>query len=121
MLKTVNDLKVYQLAYKLAMEIFLLARKFPIEEKYSLTNQIIRSSRSVAINIREGFAKRRYENIFLRHLTDALGSSDETRGWNDFAFDCKYIIIKEHDYFDENYDDLNAMLYSLCNNWQKFN
>lgn len=74
MIKTVKDLKAYQLAYKLAMEIFQLTRKLPKGEKYSLRDQIVRSFRSVAINIRERFAKRRYENIFIRHLTDSLGS-----------------------------------------------
>ena len=120
MIKTVKDLKVYQLAYKLAMEIFQLTRNFPKEEKYSLTDQIVRSSRSVAINIREGFAKRRYQNIFIRHLTDSLGSSDETRGWLDFSLDCKYITKEEHDHFDNKYDEVNAMLHSLCNKWKSF-
>lgn len=120
MIKSVKDLKVYQLAYKLAMEVFELTRKFPKEEKFSLTDQVIRSSRSVAINIREGFAKRRYENVFHRHLTDSQGSSDETRGWLDFAFDCKYITEEEHIYFEKQYDEVNAMLYSLNEKWETF-
>jgi four helix bundle protein len=90
-IKSCKDLKVYQLAYKLAIEIFEITKQFPNKETYSLTDQIIRSSRSVAINIREGFAKRKYEQVFIRHLNDALGSSEETRGWLDFALDCKYI------------------------------
>lgn len=81
-IKSLKDLKVYQLAYELAMEIFEITKTFPPEEKYSLTDQIRRSSRSVPINIREGFAKRKYEQIFIRHLNDALGSSEETGdGW----------------------------------------
>lgn len=99
-IKSVKDLKVYQLAFKLANEIFEVSKSFPVEEKYSLTDQIRRSSRSVAINIREGFAKRQYENIFIRHLVDSLGSSEETRGWNDFAFEAKYINQEKHSYFD---------------------
>lgn len=83
-IKSVRDLEVYRLALELAMEVFELTKKFPKEEKYSLTDQIRRSSRSVPINIREGFAKRRYENLFIRHLNDAMGSSEETRGWLDF-------------------------------------
>ncbi len=102
------------------MEIFELAKCFPKEEKYSLTDQVIRSSRSVAINIREGFAKRKYEKLFIRHLIDSSGSSDETRGWLDFSLDCKYISEKEHEYFDKNYDHVNAMLYKLSSNWQNF-
>ena len=70
-IKSVKDLKVYNIAFKFDMEIFRLTLNFPIEERYSLTDQIRRSSRSVAINIREGFAKRRYENVFIRHLNDS--------------------------------------------------
>lgn len=88
-LRSIKDLKVYQLAYKLAMEIYSITKAFPAEEKYSLTDQIRRSSRSVAINIREGYAKRKYEQVFIRHLNDSLGSSEETRGWLDFAHSCK--------------------------------
>lgn len=102
------------------MEIFELTRKFPKEEKYSLTDQIIRSSRSVPINIREGFAKRKYENIFTKHLIDAVGSSEETRGWLDFALDCNYITKEEYESYNKSYDEINAMLYSLNKNWQKF-
>ena len=79
-IKSVKDLKVYKVAFDLAMEIFKLTLDFPKEERYSLTDQIRRSSRSVAINIREGFAKKRYENVFIRHLNDSIGSSEETRG-----------------------------------------
>src|SRR5207249_164394 len=70
MLQGHRDLKVYQLAYKLAMEIFRLSKAFPREEVYSLTDQIRRSSRSVAANIAEGFRKRRYPNMLISKLTD---------------------------------------------------
>lgn len=71
---------VYQMAYKLAMEIFEITKKFLKEETHSLVDQMRCSSRSVAINIREGYAKIRYEQVLMRHLNDALGSSEETRG-----------------------------------------
>ena len=116
--KTVKDLKVYNLAFELAMEIFRLTQSFPKEEQYSLTDQIRRSSRSVAINIREGFAKRRYENVLIRHLNDSIGSSEETRGWLDFSFHCGYLNQTSHGSLDMRYDEINAMLYSLMNNWQ---
>jgi len=119
-IKSVKDLKVYQLAYKLALEIFQISKDFPREEKYSLTDQIRRSSRSAAINIREGFAKRHYENIFILHLVDALGSADETRGWKDFAFEAKYINKEQHIYFNNQYNQLNAMLCKLIENWKNF-
>ncbi|MEW6607397.1 MAG: four helix bundle protein [bacterium] len=120
MIKNVGDLKVYQLSYELAMEVFEITKKFPKEETYSLTDQIRRSSRSVAINIREGYAKRKYEQVFNRHLNDSLGSSEETRGWLDIARDCKYITEDEHKKLYGRYGEVNAMLYSLMNKWHKF-
>jgi four helix bundle protein len=119
-IKSVRDLNVYQLAYRLAMEIFEITKRFPKEETYSLTDQMRKSSRSVAINIREGYAKRRYEQVFIRHLNDSLGSSEETRGWLDFARDCRYITKDEYKKLDDRYDEVNAMLYRLTNNWQNF-
>jgi len=119
-IRSVKDLKVYQMAYKLSMDIFDITKKFPKEETYSLTDQIRRSSRSVAMNIREGFAKRKYEQVFIRHLNDALGSSEETRGWLDFSLDSKYILENEHKRLDRQYDEVNAMLYSLMNSWRNF-
>ncbi len=119
-IKNVKDLKVYQLAYRLAVEIFETTKEFPKEETYSLTDQIRISSRSTAINIREGFAKRKYEQMFIRYLNDALGSSEETRGWLDFSLDCRYISSEKHKHLDGQYDEVNAMLYSLMNNWQNF-
>lgn len=119
-IRNVKDLKVYKLAYSLAMDIFYLTKKFPKEETYSLTDQIRRSSRSVAINIREGYAKRKYEQVFIKQLNDALGSSEETRGWLDFALDCKYIDKDKYDKLDGSYTEVGAMLYSLMNNWRTF-
>jgi len=117
-IKSVKALKVYNIAFELAMKIFKLTQDFPKEEQYSLTDQMRRSSRSVAINIREGFAKKRYENVFIRHLNDALGSSEETRGWLDFSLRCRYIDPKIHEMLDTSYDEVNAMLYSLMKNWK---
>ena len=102
------------------MEIFGITKKFPKEETYSLTDQIRRSSRSVAINIREGFAKKKYEQVFVRHLNDALGSSEETRGWLDFSLDCKYISKEEHKKLDSQYDEVNAMIYTLMHKWETY-
>lgn len=78
MLQGHKDLKVYQLAYKSAMEIFNESKAFPIEERYSLTDQIRRSSRSVAINIAEAFRKRRYRNMFVKKLSDSDAEATET-------------------------------------------
>ncbi|MGB2727484.1 MAG: four helix bundle protein [Halobacteriota archaeon] len=119
-IKSCKDLKVYNLAFELAMQIFEMTKTFPKEEKYSLTDQIRRSSRSAAINIREGFAKRKYENVFIRHLNDSIGSSEETRGWLDFAHACQYIQGDTHKERDQRYEELNKMLYSLMNNWKSY-
>ena len=117
-IRNVNDLKVYRLAYQLAMEVFKMTERFPREELYSLTDQIRRSSRSVAINIREGYAKRRYLQVFIRHLNDALGSGEETRGWLNFSMDCDYINKEQFQRLDSRYDEVNAMLYRLMNGWK---
>lgn len=62
----------------------------------------------------------RYEQVFIRHLNDALGSSEETRGWLDFSLDCKYLQEEKYKRLDSKYDEVNAMLYALMNNWQTF-
>ena len=116
--RSVKDLKVHRLAYALAMEIFETTKGFPKHETHSLTDHIRKSSRPVANNIREGFAKRYYTQVFVRHLSDALGSSEETRGWLDFSLDCGYITEGQHDGLDERYDEMNAMLYSLRGKWE---
>ena len=117
-IKSHNDLKIYKLSYDLSMDIYNLTKKFPREELYSLTDQIRRSSRSIPANIREGFAKRKYENIFIRHLNDALGSSEETRTWLEFSRDCKYIPMNEFDKLDNQYKELSAMIFVLMNRWE---
>jgi len=77
-----SDLKVYRLAYALAMEIFNLSKKFPAEERYSLTDQIRRSSRSVASNIGEGYRKKRYPRMFVSKMADADGELPKLKsGW----------------------------------------
>lgn len=119
-IKTYKDLSVYQLLYKLAMEIFEITKKFPKEEFYSLVGQIRKSSRSVPANIAEGWAKRRYENVFMRHLNDANGSCEETKVWLDFSKDCGYISLDVHTRLYNEYNRVGAILNSLMNNWETF-
>jgi four helix bundle protein len=90
-----RDLRVYQLAFRLAMEIFNLSKTFPQEERYSLTSQIRRSSRSVAANIAEGFRKRQYPNMFLSKLADSDAEATETQVWLDFARGCGYLSSED--------------------------
>ncbi len=119
-IKSIRDLKVYQAAYQLAVDVFHITKTFPKAETYSLVDQLRRSSRSVASNIREGYGKRRYEQLFIRHLNDALGSSEETRTWLEFSRDANYIAREQYDAIEHRYDEVSAMLYTLMENWQKF-
>ena len=102
------------------MEIFHLSKRFPPEEKYSLTSQIRRSSRSVASNIAEGFRKRRYPNHFVSKLTDCDGEATETQVWIDFAFDCGYISKKHRDNLTSRYEAVGRMLGGMMANPDKF-
>jgi four helix bundle protein len=115
-----RDLKVYQLAYKLAMEIFNESKSFPKEEQYSLTDQICRSSRGVATNIAEGFRKRRYPNMFVSKMVDADGEATETQVWLDFACDCGYLLQKRHDELTVGYEDVGKMLGGMITAPEKF-
>jgi len=90
-IRSAKELIVYQKAYRLAMAIFEITKGFPPEERYALTGQIRRSSRSVFLNLREAWAKRRYEAHFISKLTDCDGENSETDSSLDFARDCGYI------------------------------
>ena len=120
MLRGHRDLKVYQLAYKLAMEIFDLSKGFPREERYSLTDQIRRSSRSVAANIAEGFRKRRYPNMLVNKLTDSDGEATETQVWLDFGFDCGYMSQENRDRLTAGYEEVGKMLSGMMANPARF-
>ncbi|HKL08779.1 MAG TPA: four helix bundle protein [Bacteroidales bacterium] len=115
-----RQLKVYQKAYKLAMEIFEMSKKFPVEEKYSLTDQIRRSSRSVCSNIAEAYRKRRYPKHFTSKITDADAEASETIVWLDFAMDCKYILQATHDHLENEYEEVGKMLGSMADHPEKF-
>lgn len=119
-IKTFLDFDVYELAHKLSMEIFKITIEFPKEEKYSLTDQIRRSSRSVAVNITEGWGKRKYENSFKKHLIDSSGSLGETKSWLLISFDCKYIDIAAYKSLTEKYETLGSKLFKLHDNWKSF-
>ena len=118
--KSAKDLSVYQAAYALAMEIFRISKDWPVEERYSLTDQIRRSSRSVCANLREGWAKRRYEAHFLSKLTDADGENSETETWLDFAKDCGYLSFEDHDRLTTQALEVGAMLGSMIKDPSSF-
>ena len=119
-LRGYKDLKVYQLAYKLAMEIFNESKSFPKEERYSLTDQIRRSSRSVATNIAEAFRKRQYPNMFMNKLSDSDAETAETQVWLDFSFDCGYLSQKRRDELVASYEEIGRMLGSMMTSPEKF-
>jgi four helix bundle protein len=112
-IETAKDLEVYQLAYRLAMRIFELSKQFPPEERWALTGQIRRSSRSVCLNLREAWAKRRYEAHFVSKLTDCDGESNETDTSLDFARDCGYISEMEHQELSTENRSVGRMLGSM--------
>ena len=105
-----RDLRVYQLAFKLAMEIFEESKSFPKEEKYSLTDQIRRASRSVASNIAEGYRKKLYPKMFVSKMADADGEATETQVWLDFAEACGYLSRKRQLELRAGYEEIGRML-----------
>src|SRR2546421_9896153 len=111
-----RDLKVYQLAYKLAMEIFRASKAFPQDERYSLTDQSRRSSRSVAANIAEGFRKRQYPNMFVSRLADSDAEATETQVSLDFVLDCGYISRDNSDRLTSGYEEIGRMLSGMMSN-----
>ncbi len=119
-IKTFRDLDVYVLAHDLAVEIFQMTKNFPPEEMYSLTNQIRRSSRSAAVNIAEGWGKRRHENLFKRHLIDSAGSVEETKSWLLFSVDYGYVVKERYDTILKKYEELGAKLFKLHDHWHTY-
>ena len=115
-----RDLIVFQKAYEVAMEIFEVTNEFPKEEKYSLTDQIRRSSRSITSNIAEAWAKKIYVKSFVSKLSDSLGEEFETEVWLDYSRDCKYITPETYDVFISKYDEIRKMLISMIKNPEKF-
>ncbi|WP_194851348.1 four helix bundle protein [Nonlabens antarcticus] len=115
-----ENLIAYQKAYNNAMSIFEISKSFPTVEKYAVTDQIRRSSRSVCANIAEAYRKRRYPKHFISKLTDADGENSETAVWIRFALDCNY-IKKEH--FDSIYSEtleIGKLINYMINNPNKF-
>ena len=105
-----RDLKVYQKAFKLAMDIFKMTKDFPEEEKYALTTQIKKSSRSVCSSIGEGYRKRKYQAHFVSKMTDSDMENSETQVWLDFAVACKYISKEDYSDLTQKSEEVGRML-----------
>ncbi|WP_107668709.1 four helix bundle protein [Cyanothece sp. BG0011] len=115
-IKSHKDLKSYQKAFFAAMRIFELSKNFPKDEKYSLTDQIRRSSRSVCANLAEAWRKRRYEAAFVAKLNDSEAEAAETQTWLDFAVECKYLEPAIGQELSNIYDEIIAILVKIINN-----
>lgn len=115
-----RDLKAYQLAYDLAMQVFVESKHFPVEEKYSLTDQIRRASRSVAANIAEGYRKKQYPKLFVSKMADADGEATETQVWLDFARDCGYLSPQIQKKLTARYEELGRMVGSMILRPERF-
>ena len=117
---TFKDLIVYKIAFKLAMEIFNISKSFPAEEKFGLTSQIRRSSRSVCSNIAEGYRKRKYEAHFMSKLSDADMENTETKVWLDFALECRYFDDNIHLCLYQQSEEIGKLISYMIKNPKRF-
>src|SRR6201993_53745 len=108
--RSFRDLNVYRQARETAQQIFEVSRQFPVEERYSLTDQIRRSSRSVKAMIAEAWGRRRYKAVFVNKLDEALGEATETQSWLDDAFDSGYLKAEQHEKLDSSWRLIGGML-----------
>jgi four helix bundle protein len=118
--KRVQDLEVYKLAFETAMKIFEITKSFPPEEKYSLIDQIRRSSRSVCANLAEGWRKRKYIAAFVNKLLDAAQEAADPQTWLEFALKCNYITMEVYEELYERYEHIFAMLNTMENKADAF-
>ncbi|MBI1780306.1 MAG: four helix bundle protein [Sphingobacteriales bacterium] len=115
-----KELFAFRKAYELAMEIFMITKMFPGEEKYSLIDQIRRSSRSVCTNIVEAFRRRRYRDYFISKLNDSETENAETQVWLDFSKDCKYLTLEEYEKLTSLNTEVGKLIWYMINNPDKF-
>lgn len=111
-----HELDVYRISFETAMQIFEISRAFPAEERYSLADQVRRSSRAVCANIAEAWRKRRYEGSFLLRLNDAEAEAAETQTWIEFAVKCGYLETEKGRELFAIYDNILGKLVNLINN-----
>lgn len=115
-----RDLKVYKIAFDCALEIFRITKGFPTEEKYSLVDQIRRSSRSVCTNLSEAWRKRKYSRVFENKLTDAMQEASETQAWLEFSLPCGYMGKDVFVRLDKEYEGIIGMLTNMDHKSDKF-
>ena len=117
---TYKDLSLYKKSFALAMEIFVITKRFPKEETYSLTDQIRRSSRSANICTIEAYRKRIYPNHFISKLTDVDMENSETQGWLEFSKECNYITTEIYNKLLAQSDEVGRIVQYMINNPEKF-
>lgn len=117
---TFKDLTVYKKAFQQAMEIFRITKEFPPEEKYSLTDQIRRSSRSICVNLAEAYRKRQYEAHFVSKLSDCDAENSETLVWLDFAHASNYINNETYQYLYQSAEEIGRLLNDMLSNPKKY-
>jgi len=105
-----RELEVYQLGLREAKKVFMITKAFPREERYSLTDQIRRSSRAVNALLAEAWARRKYVAAFSNKVNESLGEAMETQAWLDHALACEYIDVKQHEDLDKAWQRIGAML-----------
>ncbi|KAF2509232.1 four helix bundle protein [Flavobacterium zhairuonense] len=115
-----KELLAYKKSFELAMEIFELSKTFPKEERFSLTDQIRRSSRSVSANIAESYRKRRYTNHFISKLTDSDAENSETSTWLEFSLECQYITKETFDKLNTKSLEIGRLINYMIQNPNKF-
>jgi four helix bundle protein len=115
-----RKLLAYEKGFDLAMRIFEITKKFPSEERYSLTDQIRRSSRSVCVNVSEAYRRRRYKAYFLSKLNDCETENNETQVWLDFALACKYLTDEQYQELTALNDEVGKLIWYMINNPDKF-
>ncbi len=115
-----KELLAFQKSFQLAMDIFQLSKSFPKEEKYSLTDQIRRSSRSISANIAEAYRKRGYPNHFVSKLTDSDAENSETNVWLEFSLKCEYITIETYNDLNNKTIEIGRLINYMINNPTKF-
>jgi four helix bundle protein len=115
-----RDLEVYQRAFKAAMKIFQMTKEFPADERFSLVDQIRRSSRAVCSNLAEGWRKRRYPAVFMNKITDSMQEASETQCWLEFCQGCAYLKEESFQRLDQEYEEIIAMLNAMERNAAKF-
>ena len=114
-----EDLQVFQVAYKVSLELHQETLKFPKQEQYVLADQIRRASKSICANLAEGFGKQNFSSKeFKRYIAIALGSSDEMRVWLRYCFDLGYIQEKDWQHYRDTYQQISKMLQGLHRSWK---